>query len=93
MKHLAHPLIAIVIQAAMFVFFGNWWFGVAVATIAYLFRETTQAEYRWIEAYGFGLRKNMPWWGRFDPRVWSAKDWADWLGPLVVTSAVAAVMT
>lgn len=93
MKYLAHPLIAVALQIATFVTFGSWWFGVPLATAVYLMRETTQAEYRWIERFGGGLRANLPWWGRFDPRVWKVKDWTDWLGPLAVTTAVAAVMT
>lgn len=33
-------------------------------------REIAQAEYRWIERYGFGLRANMKWYSAFEPKVW-----------------------
>jgi hypothetical protein len=63
----------------------------ACAAIAWaVAREVTQAEYRWIERFGDGLRANMPWWGGFDLRVWSRMDpWLDWLLPSVAVIAVA----
>lgn len=36
------------------------WMGCFAASIACIIREITQHEYRWIEAYGHGLRANMP---------------------------------
>lgn len=33
-------------------------------------REHAQAEYKWIENFGAGKRKNMPWWATLDKRVW-----------------------
>lgn len=93
LKHLAHPLLAVVIQLAIWVVTGSLWAGAIAASLGYLFREMTQAEYRWIEHHGSGLRANMPWWAPFDLREWSSKDWTDWLGPLVATSLVAAVMS
>lgn len=50
----------------------------------YAGREHAQAEYRWIAAYGHGHRKNMPWWGGLDPRVWNVKSVADVLLPCLV---------
>lgn len=38
-------------------------------------REHAQAEYRWIERYGGGIRKNMPWWATLDKRVWDFHSW------------------
>lgn len=93
MKRLAHPLLALAIQFAVWAVTGNLWAGALAASLAYLFRETTQAEYRWIARHGSGLRANMPWWAPFDLREWSGKDWTDWLGPLAVTTAVATVMS
>jgi len=63
----------------------------ACAAIAWaVAREVTQAEYRWIERFGGGLRANMPPWGGFDPAVWGKVDpWLDWLGPAVAVIAVA----
>ncbi len=36
------------------------WLGAYAGVIACIFREIAQHEYRWIEAYGHGLRANMP---------------------------------
>jgi hypothetical protein len=36
------------------------WIGCFAASAVCIMREVTQAEYRWIEAYGGGLRANMP---------------------------------
>jgi hypothetical protein len=36
------------------------WLGAFAGSMACIFREITQHEYRWIEAYGHGLRANMP---------------------------------
>lgn len=64
--------------------------GAAAAIAWFVAREITQAEYRWIERYGAGLRANMPWWGGLDLRVWDHADpWLDWLLP---TAAVATVL-
>ena len=76
----ATPLIHVAVALAAYYAFGLdagllacvWWIG----------REHTQAEYRWIESYGRGLRANMPWWGGFDPRVWNKLDpWLDMMLP------------
>ncbi|HXG99308.1 MAG TPA: hypothetical protein VNI79_02700 [Sphingomicrobium sp.] len=65
--------------------------GAAAACAWAVSREMTQAEYRWIEHYGGGLRANMPWWGGFDLRVWQYADpWFDWIVPSLVAIAVAA---
>ena len=53
-------------------------------------REVAQAEYRWIERFGGGLRANMPWWGGLDLAVWTTADqWLDWLLPTLAVLAVA----
>jgi hypothetical protein len=36
------------------------WMGCFAASAACIVREITQHEYRWIEAFGHGLRANMP---------------------------------
>lgn len=54
-------------------------------------REIAQAEYRWIAAFGQGKRANMPWWGGFDPRVWSRDAFlVDLLLPAAAGAAVVA---
>ena len=68
----------------------TWWIGAALPCAYFVGREVAQAEYRWIEAFGGGLRANMPWWAAFDVRVWTNPgQWADWLGPLLGTFALA----
>jgi hypothetical protein len=55
-------------------------------------REIAQAEYRWIEQFGGGLRANMPWWGGLDHRVWMKLDpWLDWIVPSLVAIAIALI--
>ncbi|MFK4874082.1 hypothetical protein [Novosphingobium sp. ZW T3_23] len=93
MTLLQHAFLAILIQLVLRLAAGNWWSGAAVASAYFVGREVAQAEYRWIEWFGGGLRANMPWWGPFDLRVWPKLDqWMDWIGPIVVTCSIAAVM-
>lgn len=93
MAYLEHIILALAVQAAIGLATGNWWAGAGVASAYFLGREAAQAEYRWIELYGEGLRANMPWWGPFDLRVWTKLDqWIDWLGPLLATCTLAWLM-
>lgn len=90
MELLEHALVALAIQAAIGLVTRNWWAGAALAAGYFIGREVAQAEYRWIEQFGHGMRANLPWWGVFDLRVWPKPDqWADWLGPVVVTPVAA----
>lgn len=85
-----HIIIALAAQAIIGLTTGNWWAGAALGVGFYAGREIAQAEYRWIETYGLGLRANLPWWGAFDLRVWRKFDaWADWIGPSVAVLIVA----
>ena len=85
-----HALYAAAIQAVIGLLTGNWWMGAALASSYFIGREVAQAEYRWIEHFGGGLRVNMPWNAVLDRRVWQNSDqFADWLGPLVTTIAIA----
>jgi hypothetical protein len=85
-----HAIFALLIQAVIGLTTRNWWAGAALASGYFLGREVAQAEYRWIEQFGEGLRANLPWWGALDSQVWVKPDQtADWLGPILVTSAVA----
>ena len=83
-----HPLMALIVQGVLFWATGNPWYGVA-CTAFFIGRELAQAEYRWIETYGLGRRANMPWWGRFDKRVWNLHSMTDWLLPIIFTLVVA----
>lgn len=85
-----HIVLAILIQLLVRIISGSWIAGAAAACAWFISREIAQAEYRWIEQFGAGLRANMPWWGRFDPRVWQRADqWLDWIVPILVTCAIA----
>jgi hypothetical protein len=93
MELIEHALVALAIQVAVGLTTRNWWAGAALACGYFIGREVAQAEYRWIEQFGAGRRANMPWWGVFDLRVWPKADqWADWIGPIVVTVPVAWTM-
>lgn len=90
MNLIEHAVVALLIQAVIGLATRNWWAGAALACGYFIGREVAQAEYRWIEQFGHGLRANMPWWGVFDGRVWTKADqWADWIGPVVATVPVA----
>jgi hypothetical protein len=89
-----HALVALVIQALIGITIGRWWVGAALTSGYFIGREVAQAEYRWIEQFGRGLRANMPWDAVFDPRVWQTADQtADWLGPVLATLVAAWLMS
>jgi hypothetical protein len=92
MNLIEHALAALIIQSVIGMTTRNWWAGAALASGYFIEREFAQAEYRWIEQFGHGLRANMPWWGPFDLRVWPKPDqWIDWIGPVLVTTAAAVI--
>ncbi len=87
---IAHVILAILILVPIALLTRSWAAGAAAASAWSLSREITQAEYRWIEQYGSGLRANMPWWGGLDPSVWQKVDpWLDWIVPVVVAVLIA----
>ena len=89
---MVHALITAIIQIACGLLFGNWLIGALIACGFYVGRELAQAEYRWIERYGLGLRANMPWWGPLDSRVWNLKSLLDWVAPILVSIIVIVAM-
>lgn len=84
----SHPAMALALQLAIGLLTGNYWYGFVLAFV-FVGREIAQAEYRWIERFGGGRRSNMPWWGGFDPRVWTLHSITDWILPLILTALVA----
>ena len=87
---IAHILLAFIIQAVFASLSRSWILGAGAASMWGISREITQAEYRWIERFGEGLRTNMPWWGGLDLRVWGYVDpWLDWAAPMLVVFAIA----
>jgi hypothetical protein len=89
----AHIALALLIMLPLALLTRSWAAGAAAACAWSISREITQAEYRWIEQFGSGLRANMPWWGGFDPAVWQRPDpWLDWLIPTLAVIAFAYAM-
>ena len=89
---IGHLALAIALQLLVVWATRSWWAGAIVAAAWAISRELTQAEYRWIEHHGHGLRANMPWWGGFDPIVWQKVDpWLDWLIPTLLVATIALV--
>lgn len=89
MQYIKHTSLTVAVQAAVGVVSQNWLVGGLFMAGYFLGREIAQAEYRWIETYGLGLRANMPWWGRFDSRVWKFTDMLDWILPCLAATCIA----
>lgn len=89
---MSHILITLAAQVAVGLVSRRWLAGGVLMIAFYVGREFTQAEYRWIAAYGAGERANMPLLAGFDPRVWNAKSLSDFLLPLVAVLSVYACM-
>jgi hypothetical protein len=90
MDIIGHIALAILLQLLVVRLTRNWLAGAAAASAWAISREITQAEYRWIEQFGRGLRANMPWWGGLDPAVWQKVDpWLDWIVPMLVAIGIA----
>jgi hypothetical protein len=90
---LAHPLVAVGLQIVLGLITGNFWLGALGGSAMFIGREHAQAEYRWIEHHGGGLRANMPWWGGFDPKVWDRHSLLGFVLPLVGSVVLAAVLS
>lgn len=90
---MTHILIAVCLQAMFGLIGGRWWLGAFAASMFFIGREITQAEYRWIAVFGHGRRANMPWWGCFDPAVWNLKSVGDILLPVIATVLLAFLIT
>lgn len=88
-----HVPVAIFAQLIFGLLAGDWWTPAAAMSALFIGREHAQAEYRWIERYGLGLRANMPWYGGFQPRVWTIKSLYDCLLPAAATLTLAALVT
>lgn len=89
MKHLAHPVIALVLQAIIGIASGNWWVGAAAGSFYFVGREYAQAEQRNIEANYGGRRSNMPYFGGLEPQAWTTKGILDFVLPSVAVTIMA----
>jgi len=88
----AHIILAVLIQILFARLSRSWMVGAGAASAWAISREITQAEYRWIERFGEGLRANMPWWGGLDLSVWQKVDpWLDWIVPTAAVFAIALI--
>lgn len=85
---LIHAAVSVAIQIAVGFASGDWLSGGIAACIWFIAREHTQAEYRWIEKFGNGLRANMPQWGGFDYRVWNAASALDFIAPIIACAGI-----
>ena len=88
-KHLAHPVIALVIQAIIGLASGDWWTGAAAGSFYFVGREYAQAEYRNIEQNYGGRRSNMPYFGGLELRAWTLKGLTDFIYPSTAVIIVA----
>lgn len=86
-----HMIIAAIITLVGFLI-GDIYAGAAAASMGFMFREITQAEYRWIEKYGNGIRANMPWYAPFTPRCWDIHSIIGMVAPTIVAAAVVCVV-
>jgi hypothetical protein len=88
-KHLAHPVIALVLQAIIGLVSGDWWVGAAAGSFYFVGREYAQAEYRNIEHNYDGRRANMPYFGGLELRAWTLKGVLDFVLPSLAVILVA----
>ena len=83
-----HIPLALAIQGVLYLAGINLYVGALTASLMFLMREITQAEYRWIEANG-GLRAAMPWWKGMDVRLWNQHSIMDVVLPAFATFSFA----
>jgi hypothetical protein len=88
-SHLAHPVIALVIQVIVAIVSGDWWVGAAAGSFYFIGREYAQAEQRNIEANYGGRRANMPYFGGLELRAWTLKGVLDFVLPSLAVVLVA----
>ena len=89
MKHLAHPVIALVFQFVIALITDNWWHGAFAGSFYFIGREYAQAEYRNIEKNYGGVRANMPYFGGLELRAWTLKGVLDFVLPTACVILVA----
>jgi hypothetical protein len=92
LREIYHPAVALGVQILIGLLTGNFWLGALAGSAIFIGREHAQAEYRWIEHLGGGLRANMPWWGGFDPKVWDRHSLLGFLLPIGASILIAVVL-
>src|SRR5262245_50727664 len=97
----AHVPVAIGIQLLCWAI-GHWlgaprhasiWIGCFAGTGVCVMREITQREYQWIEAYGHGLRRNMPGYAGLEVWEWNAHSIAETVTAIAAALLVAALVS
>jgi hypothetical protein len=83
-----HALIAVAVQVASGLWFGDWIAGAALACTWFVAREHTQAEYRWIAKFGGGKRANLTAMGWADKRIWDIGSVLDFAVPVIACLVV-----
>lgn len=90
---MAHIIIALALQLAIYLLAGNWWTGAAAGAFYFVGREYAQAEYRVIQAHYGNRRGNAPWWCGLELRAWTKKGMLDWILPSIFVCSVSLWMT
>lgn len=88
---LIHPAVTAGL-AGLFALFGMAWLGGLLGATFFIAREHAQAEYRWIEHYGGGLRANLEPLSVLDPRIWDRHSLVFNLALPVVIALIAIVL-
>lgn len=83
-----HAAIAVAVQCAFGVYLGDWITGAVIGCTWFIAREHTQAEYRWIEKFGGGLRSSLRAKDAFDMRVWDIGSLLDFAVPVIACTIV-----
>jgi len=79
-----HAITMACIQFVAYLLGWNLWGTALFFSAWYIGREIAQAEYRYIERRGSGVRSNMPWWKGLDVGHWTMKSVVDALLPAIV---------
>ena len=69
------------------------WLGWFAAAVLCVTREVTQREYQWIEAYGHGLRRNMPDLAGFRVWEWNAHSISETVAAIGAATLLALIVT
>lgn len=68
------------------------WLGAFAGAVMCVTREVTQREYQWIEAYGGGLRRNMPDLAGFRVWEWTAHSLAETAAGIAAVAVAATIV-
>jgi hypothetical protein len=69
------------------------WIGCFAGSAVCIMREITQREYQWIEAYGHGLRRNMPGYEGLKVWEWNAHSLSETIVAIIAAVIVALIVS